>query len=141
MIAADGRYTLHRRRMTLTRPAVVFAATDGVFGYIRTPMEFEWLLLRVLCDADTPAAFSARLQEILSEVAGDDFTLALSSFFFGDYDALRGAFSARVQALERDYVRPLHAQRTEALQSELWARYRVGYERYLPAAKGGTSLG
>ena len=141
VIAADGRYTLHHRRMTISRPAVIFAATDGVFGYIRTPMEFEWLLLRVLCDADTPAAFSARLKEILSEVAGDDFTLALTSFFFGDFAALRGAFSARVQALERDYVRPLHAQRTDALQQTLWARYRVGYERYLSALRGGTPLG
>ena len=136
VIAADGRYTLHHKRMTLSRPAVVFAATDGVFGYIRTPMEFEWLLLRVLRDAETPALFAARLKAILAEVAGDDFTLTLMSFYFGDFDALRQTFAPRVQTLERDYVRPLHKKRTDALQTALWADYRRGYERYLNAPGG-----
>ena len=133
VIAADGRYTLHHRRMTLTRPAVVFAATDGVFGYIRTPMEFEWLLLRVLCDADTPAAFSARLKEILSEVAGDDFACCMMSFYFGSFDVLRHAFENRARLLEQRYVKPLRASRTEELMQELWQEYRLSYERYLHA--------
>ena len=131
VIAADGAYTLHHKRIILTHPGVIFAATDGVFGYIRTPMEFEWLLLRVLRDAATPALFAARLKAILAEVAGDDFTLALMSFYFGDFDTLRRTFAPRVQMLERDYVRPLHAGRTDALQSALWANYRRSYERYL----------
>ena len=140
VIAADGRYALHHKRLTLRQPAVVFAATDGVFGYIRTPMEFEWLLLRVLCSAETPALFSARLKAILSEVAGDDFTFSLMSFYYGDFAAMRSAFSQRVQTLERDYVRPLHDRRTEALQHALWARYRSDYERWLSTAEGGTCL-
>lgn len=140
VIAADGAYSLHHKRIRLTRPTVLFAATDGVFGYIRTPMEFEWLLLRVLRDADTPALFSARLKAILAEVAGDDFTLSLMSFFFGDFDTLRRTFAPRVQLLERDYVRPLHAARTDALQASLWETYRLGYERRLDR-KGGGALG
>lgn len=138
VISSDGHYALHHRRTELPLPCAVFAATDGVFGYIRTPMEFEWLLLRVLRDAETPTLFAARLKAILAEVAGDDFTLALMSFYFGDFDAMRQTFSPRVQALERDYVRPLHKKRTEALQAALWADYRRGYERYLMVPGGST---
>ena len=138
VIALDGRYTLHHRRLALAQPGVVFAATDGVFGYIRTPMEFEWLLLRVLRDAEDPTAFLQRLEQILDELAGDDFTLALMSFGFGDFRTLRDTLTPRIPALERDYVKPLHHGRTDALQAELWAQYRTGYERFLTTKGGGA---
>lgn len=138
VIALDGRYTLHHRRLALAQPGVVFAATDGVFGYIRTPMEFEWLLLRVLRDAETPQVFTQRLEQILDELAGDDFTLALMSFGFGDFQTLRGTLTPRIPMLERDYVKPLHHGRTDALQAALWAQYRTGYERFLTTKGGGA---
>lgn len=138
VIAADGAYTLHHKRIILTHPGVIFAATDGVFGYIRTPMEFEWLLLRVLRDAGTPKQFTSRLEQLLDALAGDDFTLAWMSFGFGDFSALRETLTPRIPMLERDYIRPLHAARTDALQAELWERYRSDYERALTAKGGGA---
>ena len=138
VISSDGQYALHHRRMTLSLPCAVFAATDGVFGYIRTPMEFEWLLLRVLREAETPKQFTSRLEQLLDALAGDDFTLAWMSFGFGDFSALRETLTPRIPMLERDYVRPLHHGRTDALQAELWERYRSDYERALTAKGGGA---
>ena len=138
VISSDGQYALHHRRMTLSIPCAVFAATDGVFGYIRTPMEFEWLLLRVLREAETPKQFTSRLEQLLDALAGDDFTLAWMSFGFGDFSALRETLTPRIPMLERDYIRPLHAARTDALQAELWERYRSDYERALTAKGGGA---
>ena len=138
VISSDGQYALHHRRMTLSLPCAVFAATDGVFGYVRTPMELEWLLLRVLREAETPKQFADRLEQLLDALAGDDFTLAWMSFGFGDFPALRETLTPRIPMLERDYIRPLHAARTDALQAELWERYRRDYERAFTAKGGGA---
>ena len=135
VLSSDGDYQLHYKCLRVTRPTVIFAATDGVFGYVQSPMEFEWLLLRVLGASESPELFEQRMKAILAEVAGDDFALCLMSFYFGSFDALRSAFSERARMLERRYVRPLRDDRTDA--QRFWEEYRVGYERYLREADHG----
>ena len=131
VLSSDGNYTLHHKCIRVSKPTIVFAATDGVFGYVQTPMEFEWMLLRVLSLSETPEVFMNRLKSVLGDVAGDDFTFSMMSFYFGAYSVLRRAFENRVKLLEERYVNPLQDQRTDELMQQLWQEYRQSYERYL----------
>lgn len=133
VLSSDGNYTLHHKCIRVSKPTIIFAATDGVFGYVQSPMEFEWMLLRILGDADAPELFTTRLKTILGEVAGDDFTFSMMSFYCGSFDVMRHAFENRARLLEQRYVKPLRAARTEELMQELWQEYRLSYERYLHA--------
>ena len=134
VLSSDGNYSSTTSASRSSKPdGVIFAATDGVFGYVQSPMEFEWMLLRILGDADAPELFTTRLKTILGEVAGDDFTFSMMSFYCGSFDVMRHAFENRARLLEQRYVKPLRAARTEELMQELWQEYRLSYERYLHA--------
>ena len=121
VISSDGNYTLHHTRIALEHPALIIAATDGVFGYVRTPMELEWLLLRVIAKAETPDLFRRQIQAVLGEIAEDDFALNLMSFYHGSWDTLRSiSYVDRAKELEHRYIRPLMADRTDAHVQALW---------------------
>lgn len=42
VLSSDGNYGINYKSVLLSTPTIVFAATDGCFGYIPTPMEFEY---------------------------------------------------------------------------------------------------
>ena len=49
----DGNacFTIHHRMVPRTAPFIAFSATDGCFGYIPSPMEFEYYILDCLMNA------------------------------------------------------------------------------------------
>ena len=48
LISADAPVALSLRRLRVPKPCVLLVATDGAFGCLPTPMEFEMLLLNTL---------------------------------------------------------------------------------------------
>ena len=48
VLSSDKNYALHSKSILLSEPALVLTATDGCFGYLSSPMEFEYLLLESL---------------------------------------------------------------------------------------------
>jgi hypothetical protein len=121
-------------------------ATDGCFGYVRTPMHFEYLVLRHLLEARSTEAWSSALQAEIAAVTGDD--AAMSTLGVGaDLQDFQKLFAPRVAELASDFIEPLDdlsdavtraEQELRALQSrqldemtERWNRYKSEYERYL----------
>ena len=129
LLSCDGKYTLHCRTLEVREPCAILAATDGCFGYIPTPMEFEYTLLSALRSAKNVDELRKMIREAILSVAGDDFTLGWMSFFCGTYEKLQNAFAPRLEELEKDYITPLRTGHATA--STLWGSYRRGYERYL----------
>lgn len=133
VISADGRYTLRQSRFRLPSPCLVLAATDGCFGYVSTPMEFEGMLLGSLEQADRGVAWEDALKKYIGSVAGDDYTMALASVGFGSFEALREAFLPRYEDIYHRYLEPvsrLHPDDREGRRA-LWQRYRGNYLRFL----------
>lgn len=129
LIHADGAFTLHEARLRLTAPCLLFSATDGCFGYIRTPMMFEYLIVKTLIEAESPRRWQEALGEELAACAGDDYSLCLLGCGYDSFAALQRAFRARAETLEARYI-------AEGLDPEAaWARYRTEYERWLPAVQ------
>ena len=145
-LSADTEFHINYRRVELRSPFLVVCATDGCFGYVRTPMHFEYLVLSHLLEARSTEAWSSALQAEIAAVTGDD--AAMSTLGVGaDLKEFQKLFSPRVGELASDFIEPLDElsdavtraeQQLRALQSrqlnemtEKWNRYKSDYERYL----------
>lgn len=145
-MSADTDFEVHHRMVELTAPFIVLAVTDGCFGYVRSPMHFERMLLSTLRDAPTTKRWSATLQEQIAAITGDDAAMALLGIG-ADHEAFRAAFAERTSNLDERWIEPIEAlaaemERAEQLLDEarerrteqttaLWAAYKPDYERYL----------
>lgn len=129
LLSSDGNYTLHYKRLVLNGPAMVFAATDGCFGYIPSPMEFEYTVVKAMAEAKSINDLKSRLTAEFRSVTGDDFALCCMSFFCDSFQGMQKLALPRVQLLEQEYLPVLRADRDSV--QRLWARYRGNYERYL----------
>jgi serine/threonine protein phosphatase PrpC len=145
-LSADTEFHINYRRVELRSPFLVVCATDGCFGYVRTPMHFEYLVLSHLLEARNTEAWSSALQAEIAAVTGDD--AAMSTLGVGaDLKEFQKLFAPRVGELASDFIEPLDElsdavtraeQEIRALQSrqldemtEKWNRYKSDYERYL----------
>lgn len=131
MVAADGTFSLHHRVLRLKEPVVILASTDGCFGYLPTPMDFEDLLLSSLLQADCPRSFEEALRKEILEVAGDDYTLGFMCFGFESFSALKNHFKKRSAGLLKKYIRPMTENGSEEFAEKLWSSYKNDYLRYL----------
>jgi serine/threonine protein phosphatase PrpC len=145
-MSADTEFHVNYRRVELRAPFLAVCATDGCFGYVRTPMHFEHLMLDCLLETRSTAAWSSALQAKIAAVTGDD--AAMSTLGVGaDFKEFQKLFAPRVAELASEFIEPLDEvsdavtrveHELDALRSRLlhemterWNRYKVGYERYL----------
>jgi hypothetical protein len=145
-MAADTDFVVHHHQVPLTAPFLAVAATDGCFGYVRTPIHFEHLVLAALQESTDTESWSQLLQQRITAVTGDDASMAVLGVG-ADHDEFKQLFAARTADLEERCIQPLdrledEARRAEqaaaearrrhaALQTSLWADYKPAYERYL----------
>lgn len=137
VIAADGDFYLHYKKILITEPTIVFAATDGCFGYLPTPMEFEYEFLDALCSAQSPFEFRNKLASLFRDVAGDDCTMCTMSFLFGTFKDQKKQLQPRLDEVFNKYITPLdecrenHPEQEAAFTRKVWNVYRRNYERML----------
>lgn len=133
IICSDKPVKLHCKTITMCEPFVVFSATDGCFGYLSTPMEFEGVLLETLLKTKCAAGWERRLADTLGSIAGDDHTLCLAAYGYGSYTALQRSFARRYEYIEKYYLLPVSRIPVENRDSrfELWSSYRDNYLRYI----------
>ncbi len=124
---------LHHKTIRMTEPFVVFAATDGCFGYLSTPMEFEGILLNTLLQTKSADQWENKLAELISSIAGDDSTICLASYGYGKFAALQQAFANRYAYLEKQYLAPISKMPPEDKDGRisLWESYRDNYMRHI----------
>lgn len=147
-MSADTDFHVSYRKVELQAPFLVACATDGCFGYVRSPMHFEHLVLSHLQASRSIDSWSRSLQKDIAAVTGDD--AAMSMLGVGaDLKEFQALFAPRIEELERQFIAPLdelgeaiaRAERElQALQrrhvekvAEVWGKYKPGYERYLHA--------
>ena len=138
VLCSDKPVKLHSKSITMREPFIVFSATDGCFGYLSTPMEFEGVLLETLLKNKCAADWESALATTLGSIAGDDHTLCLAAYGFGSYPAIQKLFFRRYEHIRKHYLLPVSKLPIEDLESrfELWDSYRDNYMRYI---KDGTS--
>jgi hypothetical protein len=145
-MSADTDFVVHHHKVELTAPFLAVAATDGCFGYVRTPIHFEHLVLAALRESTDIGSWSRILQQRIAAITGDDAAMAVLGVG-ADHDVFRRLFATRTAELEQRCVVPLDELEAEvgraeqavaeargrhaAVQTSLWAEYKTEYERYL----------
>lgn len=121
---------IHTARLTMGRPGLIFAASDGCFGYYSTPMEFEHLLLSTLLRSPNGESWEQELRKELGKVSKDDYTLCGAAFGFGSFDAIKRQLARRSDTLYRTYIYGLEECSPEE-KLRLWQHYKEHYQRLL----------
>ncbi|GHE09249.1 PP2C family protein-serine/threonine phosphatase [Streptomyces alanosinicus] len=162
LVCADRDFEIDGQRLIHSLPCVLVTATDGFFGYVHTPADFETLLLSTLQDAATVEEWADLIRRAVQACTADDASLALVALGYGGFKDLRGQFAARLEELTDRYVRtrprgldrlPSAAgggpgsgasaasedladlpARVRSWQDSTWHAYRPGYETHLPPA-------
>jgi Protein phosphatase 2C len=145
-MSADTEFVVHHHKVELTAPFLVVAATDGCFGYVRTPIHFEHVVLSALRESTDTGSWSQQLQQRIAAITGDDAAMAVLGVG-ADHEEFRRLFAARTAELEQRCVVPLDELEAEvgraeqavaearrrhaAVQTSLWGQYKTEYERYL----------
>ena len=133
VLCTDNPVRLSCKTVQMQGPFVVFAATDGCFGYMSTPMEFEGAILQSLLSAQCAAQWEEMLAEMISAVAGDDHTMCLAAYGYGSFEALQNAFRDRYEVLKAQYLSKVATLPVEDRDSRyaLWQMYKTEYMRYM----------
>ncbi|MEV6025033.1 serine/threonine protein phosphatase [Streptomyces sp. NPDC052036] len=158
LVSADREFEIDSRRLACRLPCVLVAATDGFFGYVHTPADFELLLLRTLHEARHEEEWADLIRREVQAYTADDASLAVLALGYRHFEDLRARFTARLGEMTERYVRTRprgldrlseagtaagpSAQedsadlpaRVRAWQESTWQEYRPGYESHLPPA-------
>lgn len=133
VVCKDRPVRLNCLEYRVKLPFMVFAVSDGCFGYVSTPMEFEAMLLSTLLESDCLIKWEENLAHTIGAVAGDDHTLCLAAYGYKSADQIRKSLGARYAVLKKDYLQPLVGSDPDdrQLRRELWEKYAPNYCRYL----------
>ncbi len=136
-IDASGNFTIHQLVLEVASPCILLSATDGCFGYLPTPMHFEYILLHTLMSSFFDIEdWQEKLSEQLGLVAADDVSLSLCVIGFDSLNALKVHFFPRYQFIYHHFMASYdnimseedkrEEQKREALR-QLWEDYKIGY--------------
>lgn len=125
VVNASVPFSLHQKGFRLNEPGILLAATDGCFGYLQSPMEFEHLLVDSLVSVQNIQGWKKELNDRIRSVAGDDYTLTVAGIGYGSFSEMQKSLYARHQVLEQQYLIP------DCDPKILWERYKQEYSLYL----------
>lgn len=133
LFCSDKAVKLHCKTVTMDHPFMVFAATDGCFGYLSTPMEFEGVILGTLLQSKCAADWEQDLSDAIGSIAGDDCTFCLAAYGYGSYRVLQNSFTDRYNYLHKHFLLPVLDLPVEDREKRfaLWELYRDEYLRYI----------
>lgn len=126
VISADGNYTIHSEKYEVSVPCIIISSTDGCFGYIHTPMHFEYILLFCLQNANNVDEWKGNIIKYLQKVSGDDATMCLATFGYNNFSELKRSFADRTNYLNEKYIIPLEDS-TDKIVKDLWDEYKKDY--------------
>jgi serine/threonine protein phosphatase PrpC len=129
MVSASNRFVIATSRVEYRGPSVVLCATDGVFGYVRTPGEVECVLLQTLQAAGDPKSWGDHLV---------DPTLAVAAIGYRDFAGLRSAFADRAASVDDAQHLPFanvdaaDHDSVASIREKTWRTYQAGYTALMP---------
>ena len=143
LLNADKPYRINVRQVTVPAPCAVLCATDGVFGFVRSPMDFEHLLLKCVLGSGTMAEFEHCLQEEIMRITGDDSTCLIAWYGWnGSYSGIRQRLRPRFAKLQ-NMIRAIDSaedpEEREHMIRSIWESYKKS--TVYDEAEGGRQRG
>lgn len=150
MISLSKDFDIHTGHISVDCPGIIFAATDGCFSYLSTPMEFEYLLLKTMLNSDCvssdnegvskswlermndkkPIGWQEQLSEVIGSFSGDDYTISGYTIGFGSFVDMKKSFIGRANYLYSTYIAGLQDKKYDD-KFALWQEYKDNYHRFV----------
>lgn len=125
VINASTSFEVHNKKISFNSPCILLTATDGCFGYLNSPMEFEYLLSDSLIKAKNLHEWKVALNERMHNVTGDDYTLCVAICGFTDFEDIKKSFVKRNEYITEKYMN------SQNDVNDMWNIYKKGYSIYL----------
>jgi len=125
VINASTPFEIRCKKYLFDKPCILLTATDGCFGYLTSPMAFEYLLTNSLINSSNISEWKKSINESIGEVAGDDYTLCVAVCGYESFNGLKAAFAERNAFVGKEYLAPEKDPRM------LWEYYKKEYNKYL----------
>jgi serine/threonine protein phosphatase PrpC len=136
--SASVPFHLNEHEVSVNEPCIVIVATDGVFGYVRSPGEVELLILRAMANSSGNDASVARnLFEEFRSIAKDDASAAIFACGFDSLIDCIDAFNLRKNKLTDQYSALDRIEEADAVSDAIekqWAIERISYTSLMPGA-------
>jgi len=127
MVNADSPFTIHAKQLDFNHPCIIITATDGIFNYFRTPMDFEYTLLESMDKSKNVQEWNELFSQCIEEVAEDDSTALVFISGYASFNELKAKFRQRYALLLNEYISKLDEADMEQTM-QLWMQYRDTYE-------------
>ncbi len=129
-VNASVPFQIHESVFRSEEPCMILSASDGIFGYLDSPIRLEGILLSTLQKAGTPLQWEELLRKIFGAYSGDDHTLQLAALGFSSFEEMKKTYHNRTKFLDRNLIRPLEKAEkradNEAVKA-LWTQYKKDY--------------
>lgn len=130
VISASQSYELREYQINADKKGIIFVATDGCFGYLQSPMHFEYFILKNIIESKSTKEFEKKLSEDINKYASDDFTMCGLIFGFDDFEEIKAYYLKRYYELEKEYI-DIFDNATEEQKHKMWEKYQISYKRIL----------
>lgn len=138
VISFDGQYTVHTKTLKRQTPFMTVTATDGCFGYYRTPMEFEFSILYTLSLSENVNDWKGKLNEFIKRFTGDDYTVCIAAIGFGSFQKLKTFYKKRTERLYERYISGIE-NATDKDIVNMWNEYKKQYYTMPGGVHSGTN--
>ena len=136
IISLRAPFYLSCKFMKLSQPCVVMTASDGCFDCFTAPIDFEYCLIDALTRADSMDVFLEAMRAFFAANSSDDSsTLALETYGYADFAALRAAAKERLQQMQQTYINHLSDLFTRDYTTELQQQEKRFREKATEAKK------
>lgn len=126
-ICQDKPFEIHKQDCgVFTEPIMIMSATDGCFGYIKSPMHFEYLLLKTLQVSNNCSDWKRHIEEYLSSISGDDYSLSIA-MIGENFEYWKEVMAERLQYIEKRYIAVI--DRAEYTIADLQEKTKIAKER------------
>jgi len=152
-VSADNDFELRHRTITIPLPLILFVATDGCFGYVRTPAHFEYIIINTLFESKNFQEWGEKIEKELKLIAGDDFSMSLVCLGWENFTSVKEYFQSRMIEIKK-IIMPVDAiiveiQRVNSIikhhkvqegildiqkknvLDQFWDSYKLTYKKFL----------
>lgn len=126
-ISINTDVTINHRQYQRELPAILVVCTDGVYGFLPSPIHVEHMILHTLHQATSPDDWQQRIMTRLQPIVGDDMSMAVVCLGWPNLSSIKRHLNKRrievarmVNALDDSNDQPTR----EAVFRKYWHTYR-----------------
>ncbi len=126
-VVSGNEFQIRVRDLSIRDRCILIVATDGCFGYLRSPMEFEHALLSTLMQARSPKEWERSLSAFIGSHAADDYTLQALAIGFETFDQIKAHYRGAYERFMSQYGACLDLAADRDALKALWDKYKQHY--------------